>query len=395
MLLLLAKRLIKTPKKTIRLAIYLLILIGFISMYSGRRNQPIIMDSDEPQDITVDTVGPMLREYKHDYYPGILRSHSPRFLELEEKLFKWTLPAFAKPKDMLDSYKGKGIVICVSNQYFTLALATINSIRRVFNCQLPIEVFYSGDEDLNLKYREKLEQISQTTVIDIRQKFNDTYLKLTGWSIKPFALLASTFSESILIDADTVFFQSPELLFLTKEYKSTGSLFFRDRTLKMYSSKDIKNAPTLIQQLIDKPLFKLNQHNRIALRQSFHEQESGVVVVNKFAHFFGMLSACTLNYGNMGSIVQNHFWGEKESFWLGFEIVNEAYSFNRWLPGASGSRKNSPDQQTLCSQQLLHVYDLVPFWYIDFYKGQWRLSQAEILPRKWLGSTRALDDRAW
>ena len=336
----------------------ILAILAVISMSSIEKYN----ESDKKQEVTVKTIGKMLRQYKTDFYPGIFKSHSKDFFKLENTLFSWTRPLFKTPRELLYSFQDRGIVICVSNRYFTLAMATLNSIRRVLKCDLPIEVFYAGDDDLMPKYRKKLTSIRNVKVVDIKSVFNDTQLWLSGWSLKPFALLGSSFEEAILIDADTVFFQSPELLFDTDEYKTTGSLFFRDRTLKMYSSEDIENAPTLIQDLIDRPLFKLYQSNRITTHQSFHEQESGVVVLKKNMHFFGLLATCSLNHGDMRNIIQKHFWGEKESFWLGMEIMNEPYSFNRWLPGASGIIEKNRDR-VICSQQLLHAYDSKPFWY--------------------------------
>lgn len=356
------KRIVKTPKRAIRILLHLSLLFSVITLLSFRHERRGGSSSDVAPEITIESIGGMLRQYKSDFYPGIFKSHSREFLQLENSLFSWTSPTFQTPRDLLYSFEDRGLVICVSNRYFTLAWATLTAIRRVFNCRLPIQVFYAGDSDLAPKYRKSLSLIDNVQVVDIKSIFNDTHLELNGWSLKPFALLGSSFAEAILIDADTVFFQSPELLFDTPEYQTTGSLFFRDRTLKMYSSSDIKNAPNLVQTLLDRPLFKLFQSNRITTRQSFHEQESGVVVLKKSMHFFGLLATCALNYGKMREIIQTHFWGEKESFWLGMEIMNEPYSFNRWLPGASGvvDKKNS---NVICSQQLLHSYDSKPFWY--------------------------------
>lgn len=54
-------------------------------------------------------------------------------------------------------------------------------------------------------------------------------IKGGGWSIKIFAIIASAFEEIIIMDADDVFLQDPISLFSDEGYKSTGTLFFRDR----------------------------------------------------------------------------------------------------------------------------------------------------------------------
>jgi alpha 1,3-mannosyltransferase len=43
--------------------------------------------------------------------------------------------------------------------------------------------------------------------------------------------LASSFQQAILMDADTVFLQAPEVLFSQPTYLEKGALFFQDRTL--------------------------------------------------------------------------------------------------------------------------------------------------------------------
>ena len=53
----------------------------------------------------------------------------------------------------------------------------------------------------------------------------------TPWSAKPFAILSSSFREIIFIDADAYFFTDPTHLFDTQEYRKTGTVFFKDRTL--------------------------------------------------------------------------------------------------------------------------------------------------------------------
>ena len=55
--------------------------------------------------------------------------------------------------------------------------------------------------------------------------------RLRGFLCKIAALIHSPFEETIVVDADVVWFKKPEILFESKEFKNTGSLFFRDRVL--------------------------------------------------------------------------------------------------------------------------------------------------------------------
>jgi alpha 1,3-mannosyltransferase len=103
--------------------------------------------------------------------------------------------------------------------------------------------------------------------------FDDGW-RLAGWAAKPFAILVSSFREVIFIDADSLFFKNPEVLFDDADYKETGALFFRDRLIMPESKK------RFLQQILPKPIAKLAKQSRFWTGESGHMQESGVVVVS-------------------------------------------------------------------------------------------------------------------
>ena len=67
--------------------------------------------------------------------------------------------------------------------------------------------------------------------MDILNVFDEhvASLQTPGFAIKPFAILASKFEHVIIVDADTVFLQSPSMVFAHPGYIRTGTLFFHDR----------------------------------------------------------------------------------------------------------------------------------------------------------------------
>ena len=75
-----------------------------------------------------------------------------------------------------------------------------------------------------------------------------------GWAIKPFALLVSSFAEAVLMDADVLFVQKPEVLFEHPEYATTGTLFFHDRSLfiNRHETKDasICLTPSIVKRTL-------------------------------------------------------------------------------------------------------------------------------------------------
>jgi alpha 1,3-mannosyltransferase len=112
---------------------------------------------------------------------------------------------------------------------------------------------------------------------DVSRMIFDDGWRLAGWAAKPFAILVSSFREVIFIDADSLFFKNPEVLFDDPDYKDTGALFFRDRRIMPESKK------RFLQQLLPKPISKLAKQSRFWTGESGHMQESGVLVVSSRA----------------------------------------------------------------------------------------------------------------
>jgi alpha 1,3-mannosyltransferase len=69
---------------------------------------------------------------------------------------------------------------------------------------------------------------------------NNQDSNVVGWCLKPLALLLCSFGEDMLVDSDAFFLRNPELLFDRKDYRKTGALFFRDRSVTPIVSKGRK-----------------------------------------------------------------------------------------------------------------------------------------------------------
>ena len=99
----------------------------------------------------------------------------------------------------------------------------------------------------------------------------------------------SSFREVIFVDADDLWFKSPDLLFQDQQYLKTGALFFKDRNLLP------ENRRAWLKQILPKPISPNVKKNRMWTGESGHMQDSGVVVVDKWRHFVPMLLATRLN----------------------------------------------------------------------------------------------------
>lgn len=205
------------------------------------------------------------------------------FLGILRQFFPWWMPSAnstylpweprATPKT--------GIVLTAGQGNFILAAHCVRILRNVVNSTLPIQVFYSGNRDLPEVKREELRALHpRLETIDIlNHQFNETTagLENSGYAMKPFAALASTFDRVILIDADTIFLQRPDAYFDEHAgLNRTGLHYFHDRAFGGRLTKEWVNAHMRgvePSSTLREGLFW--QYNLE------HQQESGVVFINK------------------------------------------------------------------------------------------------------------------
>ncbi|KAJ8131768.1 hypothetical protein O1611_g1856 [Lasiodiplodia mahajangana] len=337
----------------------------------------------------------------HNY--EAFRSFLAKFVRV---LFPFTHPYFADHMTLHSHLKnaGRGIVLTAGDDQAKYLLTTIYTFREL-GCDLPIEIMYLGDPDLGEDHRFELESLPGVTTRDISQMVDDDGWKLAGWAIKPFAMLLSSFREVIFIDADSFFFRDPAKLFDDPDYKKTGALFFRDRTIMPESKRK------WLMQILPRPIHKLAKESSWWMGTSGHHQESGVVVIDTWKHFVSMLLICRFNGsdrdprgGKVGVYEMMH--GDKETFWIGFLLAGDSsFAFHKGAVGSIGvieppkkaaaitatedsesldddelptSRRKvkepsdqspleaaiTPDTYTMCNPQLLHVdLDGTPLWF--------------------------------
>ncbi|KAJ3269815.1 hypothetical protein HDV01_000912 [Terramyces sp. JEL0728] len=284
-------------------------------------------------------LGKALRHYSalHNRYyskAGLFWKYSKAAQELDKQLFPYLKPSFGDSVSMRQSFSGRGIVIAVGNQYTDMALSTILMIRSIHRCIIRIEIFFNGADDLSKENQAKFKKIPNLKVIDI-SKIYPKELELNTWDMKPFAMLASSFRKVMLIDADTVFLQSPSKLFADPLFSDHGALFFNDRTTFHIEYYKIKWIKMLLQTRLSEKASK----NRLITNKSRHMQESGVVMIDKARHLPGLLATCMLNTNEVKKATYGNMHGDKETFWIGFEIAQEDYAFNPIGAGSIGELK--------------------------------------------------------
>jgi hypothetical protein len=126
--------------------------------------------------------------------------------------------------------------------------------------------------------------------------------------MKPFAMLASNFSQVILSDADVFFFKKPESFLEDTGFKKTGSLFFYDRTLGPNWDRGRKWMLSFL------PIMRPHvRKSRWLQLRSTHEQESGVVAIDKSKAVLGLMATCKMNdKRERDGVTYDRVYGDKE-----------------------------------------------------------------------------------
>jgi hypothetical protein len=199
----------------------------------------------------------------------------------------------------------KGIVMCVGDDESLIsdALYTIHRIRVSFKS--PVHIAIAHCSELTSDTMRRLQEFGNVTIQNICSQLRSSKqkIRLRGWFCKTQALILSNFNETMLVDADAIFFDDPTKLFSSKEYLEHGALFFRDRMLyESPTERDGLHYEDVVSFIaeesygavnvtpsIAKDLFTKSGHNYFWLhgingshyKPFRHVQESSVVVFNK------------------------------------------------------------------------------------------------------------------
>lgn len=271
-----------------------------------------------------------------------------------------------------------GIVICAGSNNFHLAAHLIRNLRRVLGSKLPIEIAFAGENDLQLKHRKFLAR-EGVVFIDLLNSFPAARqdLENSSWAMKPFALLASSHTRTILIDADAIFLSSPDDIFESNpDLNRTGLLLFHDRasggrggdSLDWLKAQMKSANITISSYLATQSLFYSGA--------ATYEADSGVLAIDKTrpSLMLGLLFATWMNTKHVREeITYKFFQGDKETFWIAMELANVDYSFQPWYAGSIGkigtdqTSEYDPStiQVVICGKHMLHLDHLgqQPLWF--------------------------------
>eukprot|EP00475_Leptophrys_vorax_P018257 TRINITY_DN24891_c0_g6_i1.p1 TRINITY_DN24891_c0_g6~~TRINITY_DN24891_c0_g6_i1.p1 ORF type:complete len:712 (-),score=159.77 TRINITY_DN24891_c0_g6_i1:93-2228(-) len=259
----------------------------------------------------------------------------------------------------------KGFVTSAGSNQMDYLLTLLRGVRAVTDVQ--IEVFHYGDDDLKPSDQELLlKEFGHRKVFlrDIHDYVDQRVLQAKGWDAKPFVTLFANASEVAYLDSDVSFFQNPEVFFEQEIFKCRGAQFFLDRL----STSRWAKLPEVLDAVAPVASEERQSTRLVQLGYVTWEMESGVVVVDKSSRFLGLLGACRLldHFPRRKTYSDDfHLIGDKDHWWLGFEMMQEPYMFSHYAGGAVGTKN---DKGQTCGR-LFHADDYGrPLWMNGGYK---------------------------
>ncbi|EYE90738.1 alpha-mannosyltransferase [Aspergillus ruber CBS 135680] len=179
----------------------------------------------------------------------------------------------------------EGIVSAAGGTYMPTFVVTLRVLRRT-GCQLPVELFVKNSTEYEPYICEtvlpalnaKCIVLSETMTLSPDPTKNTT-VTIEHFQIKSFALLFSSFDNTIWLDADNLPLHNPTPLLSSKPFTSTGLLTWPDFWASTIS-------PTYFN-ISQQPDFPTNARA---------STEAGMLLVSKRTHFSTLLLATYYNY---------------------------------------------------------------------------------------------------
>lgn len=237
---------------------------------------------------------------------GELENLSSSHASFIDQLNKLVLPR--------DSYKGNGIVMVGGGKFSLMAFLVIKTLRNL-GTTLPVEVFIPPNDEgetefcnkLLPKFNSKCVYISDILPQQMIEKF-----EFKGYQFKSIAIIASSFENLLLLDADNFPIKPLDDIFDAEPYRSTGLVmwpdFWRRTTQPLYykiAGRTIDFKTRVRNSIDDLTPPHIYTKNLMNLKDvPFHDllgtipdvsTESGQLLINKSKHLATVLLALYYN----------------------------------------------------------------------------------------------------
>ncbi|GMF54072.1 unnamed protein product [Phytophthora fragariaefolia] len=274
--------------------------------------------------------------------------------------------------------RDRGIVVCIHDGVLAMGLSLIRELRCLGNEEL-VQVYHCGHSELSAKSRrlllatdDRLELVDVCSDLTAQGVIAKAMAgKFQNWWIKPLAVYHTDVRHVMLMDVDDIIVKDPAALRDLDGYKDTGTTFFYDRVFA--NCKEFVNGDDSHRKYLPK-LFETFDYDSFNITEgaapsehvleSFayrgktcHEMDSSLVLVDKKRAGQTVLDIM------LWFITKERFrfrfsWGDKETFWLSFELAHVPYHFSPWGVSVVSSTPNKdmakhPD--SLCGSILQYM----------------------------------------
>uniref|UniRef100_M4BP41 Nucleotide-diphospho-sugar transferase domain-containing protein n=1 Tax=Hyaloperonospora arabidopsidis (strain Emoy2) TaxID=559515 RepID=M4BP41_HYAAE len=301
----------------------------------------------------------------------------------------------------------RGIVLPLFDNITTLGVSLILELRAM-DVHLPIEIPHCGDlrdstiravlakEEVGVLHfydvcalASKTVSLRDASVKVFCESLSNCHKLFRNFDIKILAVTLSRFEEVMLLDADTLFFESPMSLWDTDKYQSTGTLFFYDRFVrgKMHMGELLHRHNGKVRQIHDfMSRFDVSPFEPLGyIRRPNATSKNEVPVKLKFSPSEHLLKSHSWNYRSghevdsslllwnkkqqprataiLGAFVAHNridrppSYGDKELFFVAAELAETQYAFSDYEVGGAGwdFRDHGPGESVLCGTAT-HYY---------------------------------------
>ncbi|ETK95103.1 hypothetical protein F441_01995 [Phytophthora nicotianae CJ01A1] len=270
----------------------------------------------------------------------------------------------------------RAAMVCLHDAMLNMGLSLIRELRCLGNREL-IQVYHCGKElsdrsvELLFSLDNRVELVDVCSDLSSRGVIStEMASKFRSWWIKPLAMYHTDVRHVMLLDVDDVILKDPAIVRSLDGYVKTGTTFFYDRVItlrkfltgndtgKMYVHKLLHDFDYARYNVSEG--FAPSEHmlNTFAYRgKSIHEMDSSMVLIDK------KRAGKTVMDILFWFITKERFrftysWGDKETFWLAFEVARAPYFFSPWGVSVVNSMpnedmKNHPD--SLCGSILQYM----------------------------------------
>jgi Mannosyltransferase putative len=252
-----------------------------------------------------------------------------------------------------DRFSGRGIVTTAGGpRHFTSAWVTLNVLRRVLGCTLPVQLWYLGPREMSGQMLELLHPLEVECVDALEVRQRHPMRRLGAWECKPFAIVHSPFREVLWLDADNSPLVDPSFLFSEPEYARSGAIFWPDLT----------SLPP------DHPIWAIC---RVPWRDE-PAFESGQIVLDKARCWTAL--QLTVHLNARSDFYYQYVYGDKETFHLAWRMLDQPYSMPSRLPRkAIGYWSRAPATDGGCWTLFQHDLAGRPIFHHRTSTGKWNL----------------------